>query len=378
MNYTKLWLLGVSLSLMMSCAKPVAEFRMAQPEYLAQAEVNFENSSKKAETYSWDFGDGTSSTEATPTHRYEKAGTYTVLLKAEKGGKVSEISQTVKINPLPLSAAFEMQMKGDAAPIEVSFKNKSQSASSYMWDFGDNTKSSEENPVHLYRFSGKYTVKLYAIDGGKRQVAEQEIVIAAGEGSCYVQIETEFGNMKIHLYDETPKHRDNFIKLAEDGFLNDLLFHRVINNFMIQGGDPDSRNARPNVALGMGGTGYTIPAEVEGDLLHYKGALAAARQSDAVNPERASSGSQFYIVHGQPITDAQLSQLEKQKGFKYTPEQRSKYKILGGTPFLDREYTVFGEVVEGLEVIDKIAAAKVDPRSRPVSDIKMQVKVVKE
>lgn len=200
-------------------------------------------------------------------------------------------------------------------------------------------------------------------------------------GSCsrgeytYVLIQTDYGNMKVMLYNSTPKHRDNFIKLVKDGFYNDLLFHRVIQNFMIQGGDPDSRNAAPGAPLGMGGPGYEIDPEIGAP--HLKGALSAARKGDAMNPQRRSSGSQFYIVQGKPITDEELNATELQKGIRYNPEQRRLYKEIGGSPFLDAEYTVFGEVVEGLDVIDKIAAVPTAPGDRPTQDVKMKIRIVR-
>ncbi|OQA05848.1 MAG: putative peptidyl-prolyl cis-trans isomerase [Bacteroidetes bacterium ADurb.Bin397] len=180
--------------------------------------------------------------------------------------------------------------------------------------------------------------------------------------------------MKIKLYNQTPKHRDNFIKLASEGFYNDLLFHRVINGFMIQGGDPNSKTAGPDVQLGAGDVGYKVPGEFDKSLIHKKGTLCAARDG---NPEKASSGCQFYIVQGKTHTDAELDQMEQRMGSKYTPEQRNIYKTIGGTPFLDQNYTVYGEVIEGMDVIDKIAAVKTKPGDRPVENVKMQVKVIK-
>jgi cyclophilin family peptidyl-prolyl cis-trans isomerase len=188
----------------------------------------------------------------------------------------------------------------------------------------------------------------------------------------YAVIETEFGDMKVKLYNTTPLHRDNFIKLANEGFYDGLLFHRVINNFMIQGGDPDSRTATPEQPLGMGGPGYRVDAEI--GALHLKGALAAARDG---NPEKRSSGSQFYIVHGRPVTDDELNQVEQFKNMTYTPEQRQLYKELGGYPSLDNDYTVFGEVIEGLDVIDRIAAVPTGQGNRPVQDVRMNVQVLK-
>ena len=195
-----------------------------------------------------------------------------------------------------------------------------------------------------------------------------------GDGFTYAVISTEYGDMKVKLYNSTPQHRDNFIKLAQEGFYDDLLFHRVIQGFMIQGGDPDSKTATPNQMLGQGGPGYTIPAEI--GALHFKGALAAARLGDQMNPERNSSGSQFYIVDGKPLTEENMDNLVQNFGKTYTPEQRQRYLEVGGSPVLDGEYTVFGEVVEGLDVIDKIAAVPTGQANRPVRDVRMTVKLV--
>ncbi len=201
---------------------------------------------------------------------------------------------------------------------------------------------------------------------------------SCGEKQKMVSIETSFGTMKVKLFDETPKHRDNFIKLAKEGFFDDLLFHRVIPGFMIQGGDPKSKGAPAGQPLGQGGPGYTIPAEFNDALVHTRGMLSAARQGDQVNPKKESSGSQFYIVQGKKETDQMLNAMETRKAFKYTPEQREAYKNVGGTPFLDKDYTVFGQVVEGLDVIDKIAAVQTNKQAgdRPVEDVKMTIKVL--
>ncbi len=191
-----------------------------------------------------------------------------------------------------------------------------------------------------------------------------------------VMITTDFGNIKVKLYKETPKHSENFIKLASQGFYNGTLFHRVIQQFMIQGGDPTSKGAAPGVALGSGGGEMArIPAEFNTNLIHKKGALAAARDG---NPEKASSACQFYIVQGKVYNDAELNGMESRHGaaFKYTAEQRKIYTTVGGVPFLDTDYTVFGEVIEGLDVLDKIAAVKTAPGDRPVSDVKMTMKVI--
>ncbi len=258
------------------------------------------------------------------------------------------------------------------APAEISFENQSEKAERFEWDFGDGARSQDSLPMHVYKRSGVYNVRLTAILGNKSRTMEQSLKVDA-PGKCLVEIETEFGNMLVWLYDSTPQHRDNFLKLAEQGYFDSLLFHRVIKGFMIQGGDPNSRNAPKNQPLGSGGPGYTIPAEFVDSLVHFKGALAAARTGDQVNPEKRSSGSQFYIVQGQPVTAQQLDQLEARKGFRYSKEQRDTYLQTGGTPFLDRDYTVFGMVVKGHEVIDKIAEVQKDSRDRPLQDVRMKI-----
>jgi cyclophilin family peptidyl-prolyl cis-trans isomerase len=259
----------------------------------------------------------------------------------------------------------------------------------------------------------------------------------AADKRSKVLIHTDFGDIKIVLYDETPKHRDNFLKIVQAHTLDSTLFHRVIQQFMIQGGDPDSKHAKAGAMLGNGDLGYTIPAEFNPALYHKRGALAGARQPDNVNPNKESSASQFYIVQGKTYTDSLLTILQtnmdqpvKQAIFtkvinapenanlrasfvraqsRYqltrngdrlnywsaiinpmidaefaktphrvmTPEQRETYKTVGGTPFLDGNYTVFGEVISGMEVVDKIAAQQVDGNARPIADIHMTVKVVK-
>ncbi len=188
----------------------------------------------------------------------------------------------------------------------------------------------------------------------------------------YVTISTEFGDMTVMLYNSTPKHRDNFLSLVEQGYYDSLLFHRVIPGFMIQGGDPDSKNAKPLQRLGMGGPGYRIDAEIGAP--HFKGVLAAATDG---NPQKASAGSQFYLVHGRAVDDAMLDQVEQQKGIEYSPEQRALYKEIGGYPPLDNDYTVFGEVVEGLQVIDQIVMVDKDYNNRPVKNIRMTIKMGK-
>lgn len=192
-----------------------------------------------------------------------------------------------------------------------------------------------------------------------------------------VSISTAYGDIVLKLYNETPLHRDNFIKLVQQGFYDSTLFHRVIQGFMIQGGDPDSKTAPAGAMLGNGDLGYTIPAEFRPNLFHKKGALAAARMGDDVNPNKESSACQFYIVQGQTFTDAQLDQMQGRSGI-ISPSRRAVYKTLGGTPFLDGSYTVFGEVVSGLDVVDKIAAVKKDQMDRPIENVSMKISMFKK
>lgn len=247
-------------------------------------------------------------------------------------------------------------------------------------------------------------------------------------------ISTPYGNMKLKLFNETPKHRDNFLKLVREHFYDSLLFHRVIEGFMIQGGDPDSKHAEPAKLLGDGDLKYTIPAEFISTLCHKKGMLCAARNGDDVNPEKASSAAQFYIVQGKKRTDEDLISYEKRINkpiiakikeevlnkaennslklkidlakkeqnndslmvyfktvnklvdeaylktphYTFPPEHQTIYKTIGGTPHLDSQYTIFGEVIEGLDVIDKIAAVGKNKDDRPLIDIRMKVSIIEE
>lgn len=195
--------------------------------------------------------------------------------------------------------------------------------------------------------------------------------LGCGDNEEVVVIETRLGNMELELYDSTPKHKKNFLKLVEEGFYDSLLFHRVIPGFMVQGGDPDSKNADSGQRLGMGGPGYTIDAEI--GAAHVKGALSAARRGGPSNPEKESSGSQFYIVTGSPVTAAQLDNIEQRKGMTYTEEERAIYLEEGGTPQLDGDYTVFGRLISGFDVAEKIAKEPRDRSDRPKNDIEMKV-----
>lgn len=260
--------------------------------------------------------------------------------------------------------------------------------------------------------------------GSKKQTNNME-----NEKRTLVKLETTLGNITVALYNETPQHRDNFIKLVKEGVYDSTLFHRVIKQFMIQAGDPDSKNASDTAMLGNGDVGYTIPAEFNPKFFHKKGVLAAARQGDDVNPEKASSGCQFYIVTGRKFTEPQLLGMEnkineqreeaifdtlarqhmkeiykmrkagdnagllelqdsleaqaremadKEEKFRFTPEQIKAYSTLGGAPHLDGSYTVFGEVTEGMDVVDKIEIAKTNRADRPVENIRILKAVISD
>lgn len=186
-----------------------------------------------------------------------------------------------------------------------------------------------------------------------------------------VLLKTSMGDITIALYDETPLHKENFIKLVNDKYYDGVLFHRIIQNFMIQTGDPESKNAKAGQMLGNGGPGYTIPAEFVPECYHKRGAVAAARMGDNVNPKKESSGSQFYIVDGQVFNTAMLNRVIQMTKKTFSQEQINTYTSIGGAPHLDGDYTVFGEVISGMEVVDKIAAQAKDGRDRPVQDIKI-------
>ncbi len=197
--------------------------------------------------------------------------------------------------------------------------------------------------------------------------------VFAGKKDSIVVIHTDYGDMTVYLYPETPIHRANFLKLASEGFYDETTFHRVIENFMIQGGDPNSKPGGEGVP-GQGGPGYTLEAEFVAKYHHKKGAMAAARQGDQVNPERRSSGSQFYIVQGNNYTDEQLSQFEA-RGLKLSDAAKADYKEVGGTPHLDGTYTVFGEIIDGMDVIAEIAAVQ-KRGSAPVEPLRMTMEVI--
>lgn len=216
---------------------------------------------------------------------------------------------------------------------------------------------------------------LLAVFVATTAAAQPNIKLKKKDRKRDVALTTTKGVIVLRLYNETPLHRDNFLKLVKSHYYDSVLFHRVIKNFMIQAGDPESKQAAAGIALGNGDPGYTVPAEFVSTLFHKKGVLAAAREGDAVNPTKASSGSQFYIVQGKTFSDAGLDSVEtfRLNGRKIPPEQRAVYKTIGGTPHLDQNYTVFGQVVRGLDVVDSIAAVATSrqPADRPVEDVRI-------
>ena len=213
--------------------------------------------------------------------------------------------------------------------------------------------------------------------------AQKDSTIKKKDRKRDVLMQTTMGDMVIRLSDSTPLHRDNFLKLVKVGYYDSLLFHRVIKGFMIQGGDPNSKRAEAGKPLGDGSLGYTIPAEFRKTLFHKKGALAAARMGDNINPAKESSSSQFYIAQGKVFSDAGLDSLETSRlnGRKIPAEQREVYKTIGGTPHLDQSYTVYGEVIKGLDVLNKIAAVQTSrgqDRDRPLQDVRIiKAKLIK-
>jgi len=213
--------------------------------------------------------------------------------------------------------------------------------------------------------------------------AQKDSTIKKKDRKRDVLMQTTMGDIVIRLSDSTPLHRDNFLKLVKVGYYDSVLFHRVIKDFMIQGGDPDSKRAAAGKPLGNGGPGYTVPAEFRKTLFHKKGVIAAARSGDNINPTKASSGSQFYIAQGKVFTDAGLDSVEtfRLNGRKIPAEQRAVYKTIGGIPHLDQGYTVYGDVVKGLHVVDKIAAvqtSKAQDRDRPLQDVRIiKAKLIK-
>jgi peptidyl-prolyl cis-trans isomerase B (cyclophilin B) len=259
---------------------------------------------------------------------------------------------------------------------KVFIENMSDNASQFIWSIDDESFHGKKDLHfnHTFEKSGIYKLHLQSIEKGKKANYYENIEVKASN-ACRILMKTNLGNMVLELSDLTPLHRDNFIKLTENGYYDNILFHRVIEGFMAQTGDPNSRiqDAKvPSLIL----TDYLIPKEFKDTLVHVKGTLAAARIGEAFNPDKASSATQFYLVQGRKIGDLQLDEYEFQKGIKYTPYARHTYKMYGGTPQLDMEYTVFGKIISGLDVLDNICSQSVDNQDKPIEDIKILKMIV--
>ena len=265
-------------------------------------------------------------------------------------------------------ADFTYNLAQNTIPARVNFENKSQKSDEFEWALNKKIISNDKTAQIYFTQSGRQQITLTAIKGKKKTSITKEIILFAPQ-ECLVLLSTSEGDILLKLYSNTLIHQENFIKLLEEGFYKGILFHRVIEGFMIQAGDPQSKNAAPSQRLGAGDLSYTLPKEINKENFHVKGALAAARMGDQANPERRSSASQFYIVHGEPVSENQLLQTEYKYSFTYPKAVREKYLAIGGAPQLDMNYTVFGEVVEGLDIVDKIAVSKTDQSNRPTANI---------
>lgn len=304
-------------------------------------QVRFMARVENAESIEWDFGDGNASSEDDIIHTYGEEGTYTVTLKATNSEGTASSSRTIEVTRSELTA----ELTYDKFSKLVYFYNASAFSENAIWYFGNGDTLTGDTVSYTFEEEGNFTVKLRVEGTGNVfDEIEQELIIVETFAQV-ATLETEFGIINLHLFDRTPIHQANFIELAADGFYDGTHFHRIIPNFMIQGGDPNSRDGDP-ATDGQGGPGYTLEAEIFQDLKHVFGSLAAARQGNQVNPEKRSSGSQFYIVENP-----------------------------NGTPHLDGEYTVFGQAMDGSQVISDIARQPRDGRDRPVNDIPMQVTV---
>lgn len=255
--------------------------------------------------------------------------------------------------------------KENQLPLLLQADNTSSNASSYIWKLNGREVSTSANLEHPVYDSGRYIIELEAIEDGKTHIQKKEIIVYPTE-SCLLLMRTSHGDLVFELLEDTPLHLRNMEQLIESKYYNGLLFHRVIDDFMIQGGDNKSRSS---------GRRYDEPKPIDHEIItdypHYRGALAAARMPDAINPERASSGSQFYIVDGREYDLERMRKVQRDKYFDYTEEQLLTYVDKGGAPQLDGEYTVFGYMKQGFEVLDKIATVRTDKYDRPVDDVKI-------
>ena len=249
------------------------------------------------------------------------------------------------------------------APTYINFKNQSTGSDSYVWKIDSEIVSDSTDLNHLFLDSGRHTIELVSTKGSKESISQRDIFIEAPT-ECLVYILTNYGPLIVSLSDKTPGHRDNFLQLVSTSFYEGIKFHRVINGFMIQAGDPKTNPTSRKIKHPK-----EIKEEISKDLLHYRGALAAARLPDNVNPTKASSGTQFYIVEGQQLTTDAIEEYGYNRLEGYSEDQKLQYLSHGGTPQLDGEYTVFGQLIDGYDTLDKISNVKTDKSNKPIEPV---------
>lgn len=263
----------------------------------------------------------------------------------------------------PIAAFVQKSDNNIVVPAKVYFENTSENVTSYSWEIDGQAYSSDKHLEHTFYDSGKHSVVLIAKEGNK-EIRKESLIYVDAPSYCTVLIKTTMGDLVVELSESTPIHLKNFSELVESGFYNGIFFHRVIDDFMVQGGGNENRNSGKRHS-----DPSTIPHEISNDLLHYKGALAAARMPDDMNPEKASSGSQFYLVDGRSLDADRMEKIQAEKLFDYTDKQVGRYTEVGGAPQLDGEYTVFGYLISGFDVLDKIAKTETDKYDKPLEDI---------
>jgi len=263
----------------------------------------------------------------------------------------------------PIVGFVQKSEKNLVVPAKVYFENTSENVTEYSWEIDGEVHSSDKHLEHTFYDSGKHSVVLIAKEGNKTTRKESVIYVEA-PSYCTVLIKTTLGDLVVELNEDAPGHLQNFSELVESGFYEGIFFHRIIDDFMIQGGGNENRNSGRRQT-----DPPTIPHEINTALPHYRGALAAARMPDDMNPEKASNGSQFYIVDGRGLDSDRMQKIQAEKLFDYTEDQIEKYISVGGAPQLDGEYTVFGYMISGFEVLDKIARTDTDKYDKPLEDI---------
>lgn len=263
-------------------------------------------------------------------------------------------------------AEYNYTQDTSEVPARVKFSNNSKNAEVFEWQIGDSIVSQSKDLEYDFYTSGRHTVKLKAAKGNTHSIKTKDIYIDA-PNVCRVRVLTNYGAMIFELAEETPRHLKNFIDLIEKSYYDNLIFHRVIEGFMIQAGEKGRTVSKVDLE-----SLPQVSEEINSDLCHYRGALAAARMPDDINPSKASSGIQFYIVHGRPTSLEQLEKIEAGLLKNYTKEQKQKYIAQGGAPQLDGEYTVFGYMLDGFEVLDKIASSETNKRDKPVEEVRIE------